>query len=175
MAARRSLTSLGQGDKIAATVTDAAALPPDRLSLLRRWFEQGIPFNRFLGIRLHALERGRCVLRLPWRDELVGDASRPAVHGGVLSTLIDTAGGGACFAALDRVEDRLSTVDLRVDYLRPGGAADLWCQGEVVRMGNRVGVARMAVYSGGLPGPGEPDQPIATGQAVYNIVRRAEE
>jgi uncharacterized protein (TIGR00369 family) len=156
-------------------VTDQGALTPDRLSLLRGWFEQGIPFNRFLGIRLHALERGRCVLWLPWRGELVGDASRPAVHGGVISTLIDTAGGGACFSALDRVEDRLSTVDLRVDFLRPGGAADLWCQGEVVRMGNRVGVARMTLWSGGLPSGDEPVAPVATGQAVYNIVRRSED
>lgn len=156
-------------------MTKAPALTPDRLSLLRQWFEQGIPFNRFLGIRLHALERGRCVLWLPWRDELVGDASRPAVHGGVLSTLIDTAGGGACFSALDRAEDRLSTVDLRVDYLRPGGPADLWCQGEVVRMGNRVGVARMTLWSGRMPEAGEPSDPVATGQAVYNIVRRTED
>ncbi len=145
------------------------------MALLRRWFEQGIPFNRFLGVRLHSIERGRCVLHLPWRDELVGDASRPAVHGGVISTLIDTAGGGACFAALDRVEDRLSTVDLRVDYLRPGGAVELWCEGVVVRMGNRVGVARMTLWSGRLPGAGESEQPVATGQAVYNIVRRAED
>lgn len=151
------------------------SLPPDRVALLRRWFEHGIPFNRFLGVRLHSLERGRCVLCLPWRDELIGDVSRPAVHGGVLSTLIDTAGGGACFAALDRVEDRVSTVDLRVDYLRPGAAADLWCEGEVVRMGNRVGVARMTLWSGELPAPGTSVPPIATGQAVYNIVRRSED
>jgi uncharacterized protein (TIGR00369 family) len=156
-------------------VPEPVSLPPERVDLLRQWFEHGIPFNRFLGIRLHTLERGRCVLWLPWRDELVGDALRPAVHGGVLSTLIDTAGGGACFAALDRDEDRLSTVDLRVDYLRPGGAADLWCQGEVVRMGNRVGVARMTLWSGRMPAPGEPDSPVATGQAVYNIVRRVED
>ncbi|MCX4246210.1 thioesterase family protein [Paraliomyxa miuraensis] len=155
-------------------MTDSA-LSPERQRLLQHWFEQGIPFNRFLGIRLHRLERGRCVLMLPWRDELVGDASRPAVHGGVISTLIDTAGGGACFSSLDRTEDRISTVDLRVDYLRPGGAADLWCDAEVVRMGNRVGVTRMALYSGALPAAGEPSRPIATGQGVYNIVRRSEE
>ncbi|MEX1363829.1 MAG: hotdog fold thioesterase [Nannocystaceae bacterium] len=154
---------------------EPATLPAERVAMLQRWFEQGIPFNRFLGLRLEVLQRGRCVLRIPWRDELVGDPSRPAVHGGVLSTLIDTAGGGACFAMLDRIEDRLSTVDLRVDYLRPGPAADLWCEGEVVRMGNRVGVARMAVFSGALPGPGQQVPPVATGQAVYNIVRRADE
>jgi uncharacterized protein (TIGR00369 family) len=169
------LTRHRDGDTIAVVVTEPAALTPARQSLLRRWFEQGIPFNRFLGIRLHTLERGRCVLWLPWRDELVGDTNRPAVHGGVISTLIDTAGGGACFSALDRMEDRLSTVDLRVDFLRPGSAADLWCRGEVVRMGNRVGVARMTLWSGRMPEAGEPDQPVATGQAVYNIVRRSED
>lgn len=147
-------------------------MSPERERLLRQWFEDGIPFNRFLGIRLHAVARGRCVLHLPWRDELVGDASRPAVHGGVISTMLDTAGGGACFAMLDRPRDRVSTVDLRVDYLRPGGAADLWCEAELVRMGNRVAVSRMALYSGGLPEVGETGAEVATGQAVYNIVRR---
>lgn len=156
-------------------MTEPVAMSPQRIELLRKWFEQGIPFNRFLGLRLEHVERGRCVLRIPWRDELVGDASRPAVHGGVISTLLDTAGGAACFAMLDRQEDRLSTVDLRVDYLRPGPAVDLWCTGEVVRVGNRVGVARMAVYGGGVPGKGEADQPVATGTGVYNIVRRSEE
>jgi hypothetical protein len=40
-------------------------------------------------------------------------------------------------------------------------------------MGNRVGVARMEVFSGGLPAPGELAKPIATGQGVYNVVRRS--
>ncbi|MCH9687951.1 MAG: hotdog fold thioesterase [Deltaproteobacteria bacterium] len=145
------------------------------MELLRKWFHVGIPFNRFLGIQIASMERGLCVLRLPWRDEFVGDASRPAVHGGVISTLIDTAGGGACFTMLDRESDRVATVDLRVDYLRPGGSHDLWCRGQVVRMGNRVGVARMALYSDRLPTTTDDDEPVATGQAVYNIVRRVED
>ena len=148
-------------------------MPPEREELLRRWFEEGIPFNRFLGMRLHTVRRGRCVLHLPWRDELVGDPSRPAVHGGVLSTLLDTAGGCACFAMLERPQDRVSTVDLRVDYLRPGGADDLFCEARMVRMGNRVAVARMSVYSGALPAADDRSEAeVATGQAVYNIVRR---
>ena len=154
------------------SVSPETPLSPEREAMLRQWFDEGIPFNRFLGIRLHTLVRGRCVLMLPWRDELVGDRGRPAVHGGVISTLIDTAGGGACFGMLDRPRDRLSTVDLRVDYLRPGPAGDYYCQAKVVRMGNRVGVARMAVYSEALPAEGEDDDPVATGQGVYNIVRR---
>lgn len=146
-------------------------LSQERRETLRTWFEDGIPFNHALGLRVEALTRGRAVLRVPWKTELTGDASRPAVHGGVLSMLIDTAGGAACFAMLDSDEDRVSTVDLRVDYLRPGPAADLVCEAEVIRLGNRVAVTRARVYSVELPTDDDGD-PVALGQAVYNIVRR---
>jgi uncharacterized protein (TIGR00369 family) len=143
-----------------------------RLQTLIRWFETEIPFNLFLGLKVVRYEKGECTLRIPWRDELVGDASRPAIHGGVISMLADTCGGAACFSMLDNPADRVSTVDLRVDYLRPGPRADLLCDAHVVRMGNKVAVARMEVYAD----QGNLDEarknPVATGQAVYNVVRR---
>jgi uncharacterized protein (TIGR00369 family) len=149
-------------------------LNAERHRMIKEWFERGIPFNLFLGLRVDALARGRAVLRIPWRHELIGDVLRPAIHGGVISMLADTAGGAACFTMLDRESDRVSTVDLRVDYLQPGLAADLVCEAEVVRMGNRVGVMRAQVYSKALPDPdpGSDERPIATAQGVYNIVRR---
>jgi uncharacterized protein (TIGR00369 family) len=152
--------------------SDSCSLPPDRHRALVDWFERGIPFNRHLGLRVDALERGRCVLRIPWQDCLIGDPGRPAVHGGVTSMLADTAGGAACFAMLDDEADRVSTVDLRVDYLRPGGNDDLVCTAVVVRMGNRVAVARMEVHCGSTQPDSATARPIATGQGVYNIVRR---
>lgn len=145
------------------------ALAPKRHATLVEWFERGIAFNRAMGLRVDALARGSCVLRIPWRDDFVGDEQRAALHGGVTSMICDTAGGCACFTMLDRDSDRVATVDLRVDYLRPGGPADVVCHARVVRMGNRVAVARMEVFSGV---PREGADPIATGQAVYNIVRR---
>src|SRR5258708_24604735 len=57
--------------------------------------EEHVPFNRHLGIKGEMVEPGRAVLVLPVRPEFVGDPRRPALHGGVLSTLIDTAGGVA--------------------------------------------------------------------------------
>jgi uncharacterized protein (TIGR00369 family) len=137
--------------------------------------EELIPFNRVLGLRVEQLRPGFCVVRLPWRDELIGDPMRPAVHGGVLSALADTAGGLACFSLLTSPEDRVSTVDLRIDYLRPGPALDVLCHAKTIRMGNRVAVARMTVFAGSLPPPDQlEDNPIATGQAVYNVVRRGD-
>lgn len=142
------------------------------LKHLKVFFEQKIPFNRFVGLVVEQLEVGACTLRIPWRDELIGDPTRPALHGGVTSMIADTACGAACFTSLPSSSDRLSTVDLRVDYLRPGTAADIWCRGTVMRMGNRVAVARSEVFDDGLPTSDEESKPIATAIGVYNVVRR---
>ena len=143
---------------------------------LLRFMEEGIPFNAVLGIRCTAFSEGRVVLTIPWRDELIGDPFRPAIHGGVISALVDVAGGAACFSLMRDVQDRLSTVDLRVDYLRPGPPRqDLWCEARVLRMGNRVAATRMEVFAGpAMPAEGsaERDRPIAIAQGVYNLRRR---
>lgn len=135
-----------------------------------------IPFNAHLGMRVDVLRRGECVLRIPFADFLIGDPFRPAVHGGVISTLADTAGGAACFSLLESPNDRVSTVDMRIDYLRPGPpSADLLCRATVLRMGNKVAVTHMEVYAGALPAnEAESPQPIASGRGVYNVLRRTD-
>ena len=129
--------------------------------------EQEVPFNRYLGMKVDVDEDGGVLIRLPWREEFIGDPFRRAVHGGVISTLIDTCGGSACWMALIDSDARLSTVDLRIDYLRKGPCEELTCRAEVVRMGNRVAVARMEVYATQDP----MKKVIATGQGVYNVAK----
>jgi uncharacterized protein (TIGR00369 family) len=136
--------------------------------------QERIPFNAHLGMRVDALQRGRCVLRIPFSPFLIGDPFRPAIHGGVISTLADTAGGAACFSLLDSPNDRVSTVDMRVDYLRPGPpAVDLVCRAVVLRMGNKVAATQMDVFAATAPESGD-DGAIASGRGVYNILRRSE-
>lgn len=127
---------------------------------------QGIPFNRLMGVEVTILELGLARLEIPFRDELVGDPSRPALHGGVLSTLIDTAGGAAAFTRVELPGDRLSTLDLRIDYLRPGELRRIAAEGRVTRMGNRVASVDIACFH-----PDDPSRLIATGKGVYNIRR----
>jgi uncharacterized protein (TIGR00369 family) len=132
-----------------------------------RLVEEQIPFNRYLGMRGESVEKGRCILRLPVRPDFVGDPRRPALHGGVLSSLIDTAGGLAAWSDLAAGES-VSTVDLRVDYLEPAGLqGDLRAEAELVRRGNRVCHVRVMLF--------QEDVLVAEGRGVYNIHRRASE
>jgi uncharacterized protein (TIGR00369 family) len=137
-------------------------VPPEQLL---QYFKDFIPFNRFLGIQLVAAEEGWVRLELPFREEFIGDASRPALHGGVISTLIDTCGGFAVFTSIPFGE-KCSTIDLRVDYLSPGQPELLVAEGKVVRVGNRVGVVDIRCFQ-----PSKPDKIVATGKGVYNIKR----
>jgi len=135
------------------------------LEQLIRFFHEQIPFNRHLDMRVEEVEPGRCRVRIPFAEHLVGDPFRPALHGGVLSTLADAAGGLAVFSTIDMQKMRVATVDLRVDYLRPGLLEDLLCDARVVRVGNRVTVSQMTLHHG------DPDYVAAEARGVYNLVR----
>lgn len=135
------------------------------LALLRQFFDEAIPFNHYVGLKLDAVERGRVVARLPFRPELVGDPTRPALHGGVISMVADTVGGSAVWS-LTRPGDKVATIDLRVDYLRPGRLVELIASAEVLRVGNRVGVSSIRVFHAD-----DPDRPIAVAMGVYTIRR----
>ncbi len=141
-----------------------------RLKPLLQFMEEGIPFNKHLGMKVVHLLEGHAVIMVPPQPYLVGDPFRPAIHGGVISTLIDVAGGAACFTMMHGFDDRVSTVDLRVDYLRPATAGvELYGEAKVLRMGNKVAVTRMELFCGE-----ERETPVATGQGVYNVLRRSE-
>jgi uncharacterized protein (TIGR00369 family) len=138
-----------------------------RVEAMLRLMEEHVPFNRYLGMKVESVEEGRGVMVLPVRPEFIGDPRRPALHGGVLSALIDTAGGVAAWSVLGPKES-VSTVDLRVDYLEPAGLGEpLRAEAQLVRKGNRVCHVKVAVT--------QAEALVAEGRAVYNIHRRVSE
>ena len=134
------------------------------LSIIREFMEKHIPFNAFLGMKLVEARKGFAKIEVPFRDVLVGDPIKPALHGGVISALSDTVGGCAVFTVMEPGA-RCSTIDLRVDYLRPGRLETLHAQAEVLRLGGRVAVSKIDVHHG------DPATPIAVAMAVYAVKR----
>ena len=134
------------------------------LAVLRHLVEEYIPFNKFLGVIATSLSRGRVELEIPYRAELIGDPQKPALHGGVMSMLADVAGGMAIWSTLEDMNHRLSTIDLRVDYLRPGRLEALVAEGTIVRVGRSVGVADVRLFHRSAPA-----ESVATGKGVYAI------
>lgn len=138
---------------------------PSVAARVREFMATQIPFNQVLGIEVISLSEGFARLEIPFKPELVGDPFRPALHGGVLSALIDTCGGAAVFTTISP-GDRVSTIDLRVDYLRPGRLERVICEATVQRTGGRVASVDMRAYHADGPA-----KPVATGKGVYAIRR----
>ena len=141
---------------------ELAAYGADELAAI---FERTIPFNELLGLRCREIRSGSVRVELPFRPELIGNPEIPALHGGVLSATLDTTGGLAVWSQA-RPADRVSTIDLRVDFLRPGRAEPVIAVARVLQLGNRVGVAELRAFH-----PGDEDRPIAAGVGVYSVKR----
>lgn len=123
--------------------------------LLRRIYEERSPFNRMLGLTVVSLTAEGARVRFEMKESLIGNSARSILHGGAISATLDTTGGlTASVGVLARMEDhtrlaveeriaRLGTIDLRIDYLRPGRGACFTAAGTIMRAGNKVAVTRM--------------------------------
>jgi len=131
--------------------------------------ENLIPLHRYLGFELLEVSDGFARIKVPFKEELIGNPRIRALHGGIISTAMDSVGGAAAMTTLVSSDDRLSTIDIRVDYLRPGNAKDLIVEGNIVRSGNRIVVTSMKAYHAGS------EKIIAVGKGVYNVNRKQDQ
>ena len=112
--------------------------------------------------------------RFPMRSELMGHPERRVLHGGVISSCLDVAGGMSAFlgvlrqydevdnVTLEAILSRLATIDMRVDYLRPGQGEEFTATGAIVRAGKKVAVTRMTLTN-------ERRVELAIGTATYIV------
>jgi uncharacterized protein (TIGR00369 family) len=141
---------------------------------LRAIFEEKIVFNRVLGLTITGLQPEQVVGRIVMKPELVGHYLHNRLHGGVISAGLDAMGGLAVMAAMgarhmDEAPQqrlhrfgKLGTIDLRIDYLRPGVGEQFELRAEVLRLGSRVASTRMEFF-------GPESRLLAVGAGAYMI------
>lgn len=135
----------------------------DALALIKHTFEESIPMHRFLGLEILLLKKDFVRIRVPFREEVVGDFRTNRWHGGVIATVMDSVGGVIGGMHFTTLEDKIDTIDLRVDYLRGAEPAEITVEGKLIRLGNRILVARMKAFQN--------NELIAEGKGVYNFIR----
>jgi len=139
-----------------------SALPLDQAAarrLIGEIFVYDMPFNRSLGLELDRLEPDFAQLSLANQTMLVGNYAQKILHGGVIASVLDVAAGLVCVSSAltrqqtiteDELRQRLSrmgTIDLRVDYLRPGRGERFVASSSLLRGGNKVSVARVELHN----------------------------
>lgn len=137
-------------------------------------FEEKVPFNHLLGIKVHGIDEESVRVKIEMRDEFVGHFVHRVLHGGVTATVLDVTGGLAAFiGTLNKVRhlsldeqvrrfNNLGTIDLRIDYLRPGRGSWFLATGYILRIGNKVAVTRMELHD-------DNNDLIAVGTGAYTV------
>jgi uncharacterized protein (TIGR00369 family) len=121
----------GSSERIGFGHGRRARVVSDGAALARGWLANS-PFVGQLGIVLEDLEPDRARLAMPFTDALptMGDV----IHGGAISSLIDTAAAAAAWSGAEVPErPRASTVGLTVDFLSPARGRDVVADARVVR------------------------------------------
>jgi len=137
-------------------------------------FERRITFNTVLGLTILSVRPGDVRGRVVMRPELVGHYAYGRLHGGVISATLDAMGGLAVMVGIaerhlaETTEQvmhrfmRLGTIDLRIDYLRPGIGQHFVAHADVTRLGGRLGSTQMRLVN-------DEGTLIATGAGAYIV------
>ena len=127
--------------------------------------EEFIPLHKFLEVELLEVKEGYCKLKFPFRPEVIGDPRSQRWHGGIIATAMDSAGGLVAMTTLTSAEDKVATIDIRVDYLRGTSPSDLIVVGELVRSGNRVIATKMQAWQE------NEEKLVAESRAMFSVYR----
>lgn len=114
-----------------------------------------------LGFTFDGLHDGEPRIRVPWREDLVGDPDSGVFAGGLVTTLLDHIGGLAVWTAMDAFQP-IATLDLRVDYMRAARPRqDLLAQALCYRLTPSIAFVRAWAFED------DPADPVAAAQAAY--------
>jgi len=143
----------------------------DAIQTLSHAFTE-IPFNKMLGLQLDHLETDHVIMTFQMNNNLIGNFLHGILHGGVISSVLDMAGGMVIMASaihkhkdasleqLAEVIGKCSTVDLQISYLRPGKGEIFIAKAWLVKSGNHISFARMELHN-------QDETLIATGTGTY--------
>jgi uncharacterized protein (TIGR00369 family) len=139
---------------------------------LAKVFSHQVPFHNVIGFQFDQLAIEGCSLSFKNKPELIGNFIQKILHGGVTATALDVVGGAmasvgmmqkypnASEIELGQKLAKIGTIDLRIDYLRPGRGEFFYAKARLLRSGSKVAVVRMELHD-------EKDTQIALGTGTY--------
>jgi acyl-CoA thioesterase len=85
------------------------------------------------------------------------------VHGGVVYSLADTGMGGALSTCLEK-DERCSTIEIKINYLKSVGSGRLTCDTKVIHQGKNIAFLESVVKD-------HQGKPVATATGTFNIFK----
>ncbi|MGE8101042.1 PaaI family thioesterase [Pseudomonas fluorescens] len=108
-----------------------------------------------LGLRVHSASNDGLTITLPYSPQIVGNPQTGVIHGGAITSLMDTACGMATLCVLPEFEV-CPTLDLRIDYMHPAEPHK-----EVHGFAQCYRVTTDVIFTRGFAYQDDPQKPIA--------------
>jgi acyl-CoA thioesterase len=99
-----------------------------------------------LGLRLADIEPGYCKLELPFKREI--SHGRGIVQGGILTTLADSCIAHATVAALLGEERHSTTIELKINFIRPATPSLFTAEAWLIHLGSRTAIGEAEIVNG---------------------------
>jgi uncharacterized protein (TIGR00369 family) len=131
-----------------------------------------IPFNKIIGLSLESIENNIIQMRFTMTEGLVGNYFQGILHGGVISTVLDMAGGTAAIIhalknfseeTIEELSAKLgksSTINLNINFLRPGKGDFFIARAAILQSGNKITFTTMSLFN-------SEEELIASGTGSY--------
>ena len=119
------------------------------------------PHAKKLNLQLLSAEKSSVILKLPFSSDIIGDSVNNYIHGGAITTAIDTACGSAIFQLQNNLR-ALATLDLRVDHVCPApSGADVQVMADCYHLTHTIAFVRATAYTDDI------NTPIATAIGTF--------
>ena len=134
---------------------------------LKNAIENMMPANKILGLKIIEIESGYAYIQIPFKEEFIGDFIQKRWHGGILASIADTAGGVVGATVLNSIQDKLNTIDMRIDYLHGATIGDIFAKAKIVKNGKTIIKVDIELFQN------DRKDPVAIARCVYSVLRNA--
>ena len=137
----------------------------DKLAFLKQVFENQMPVNKLLGLTVLEIKKGFVKVHIPFKEDFIGDFIQKRWHGGVQAMIADSAGGIVALTTISDLSDKVSTIDMRIDYLHGSEPKDFYAEAKVIKNGKRIIKADIKLYH-------EQSKIIALARCAFSVLRK---
>ena len=149
------------GQRLAGKRERESAMAADRFEMAKSIID-ALPHSQALGLKLTEIGNGIAEMSLPYDKRLVGDPETGIIHGGAVSTLMDTCGGAAVMS--HGATKLIATIDLRIDYMRAATSGHA-----IVARAECYHVTRSVAFVRATAVDGDASSPVATAAGAFTV------
>ena len=132
-------------------------------TVLARQFIEAIPHARAIGLELTQIGAGEAEITMPYNTDLIGDPRTGVVHGGAISTILDTCCGAAVMSHPSS-PGGTATINLRIDYMRAATPGQT-----ITARASCYHITRNVAFVRATAMDDDHDRPVATASGSFTV------